>query len=130
MTHALPARLVTAEKTITREAIRLYAELTTDFNPIHLDPEFAAKTPMKDIIAHGMLSLNLIWQALRATFGRQVAEGAVMDVRFIKPVREDDTVHAEGEAVADAPGRYAVRVVNQYGEPVIAGTVDLGQARQ
>ncbi|GGC87331.1 MaoC family dehydratase [Chelatococcus reniformis] len=125
MTDAMPARLVPAEKVIDRQAIRLYAELTTDFNPIHLDPEFAAKSPMKGIIAHGMLSLNLVWQALRATFGRQVADGAVMDVRFIKPVREDDTVHAEGEAVADAPGRYAVRVVNQHGEAVIVGTVDL-----
>ena len=43
-----------------RQAILAYAELTGDFNPIHVDPEFAAKTPMGGVIAHGTLSLNLI----------------------------------------------------------------------
>ncbi len=49
--------------------IRRYAELTGDFNPIHVDPEFAATTPFGGVIAHGTMSLNLIWQAAAASLG-------------------------------------------------------------
>jgi acyl dehydratase len=70
------AELECVSKIVDRAAIRLYAEITDDFNPIHVDPEFAATTPMRGIIAHGMLSLNLIWQSLRATYGSQAQDGA------------------------------------------------------
>lgn len=112
-------------KVIDRPAIRLYAEITDDFNPIHIDPEFAATTPMRGIIAHGMLSLNLIWQALRATYGAAAETGARLDVRFIRPVRENDTVSAGGRRRDGAAGVYDVTVENQNGEAVIAGTLTL-----
>ncbi len=118
--------LVRVSKTIDRPAIRLYAEITDDFNPIHVDPDFAATTPMRGIIAHGMLSLNLIWQSLRATYGPGAAQGARLEVRFVRPVRENDTVSAGGR-IKDAGGRlYDVVVENQNGEPVITGTLTLG----
>ena len=120
------AELVKVGKTIDRPAIRLYAEVTDDFNPIHVDPEFAATTPMRGIIAHGMLSLNLIWQSLRATYGSGAAEGAKLDVRFVRPVRENDIVSAGGRLKDGAAGTYEVTVENQNGESVIAGTLTLG----
>lgn len=115
--------LVTVSKTIDRSAIRLYAEITDDFNPIHVDPEFAATTPMRGIIAHGMLSLNLIWQSLRATYGAGAAEGAKLDVRFVRPVRENDVVSAGGRLQPGSTDAYDVVVANQEGEPVITGTL-------
>jgi acyl dehydratase len=118
------AELVTVEKKIDRAAIRLYAEISDDFNPIHIDPEFAAKTPMGRIIAHGMLSLNLLWQSLRATYGA-AAEGAKLDVRFVRPVHEDDVVSGSGRLKPGSPGVYEVAVTNQKGEPVITGTLTL-----
>jgi acyl dehydratase len=117
--------LVAVSKRVDRAAIRLYAEVTDDFNPIHIDPEFAAKTPMRGIIAHGMLSLNLVWQSLRATYGGEAAQGAKLDIRFVRPVREDDVVSAGGHMIAGSPGVYAVAVTNQNGEPVISGTLTL-----
>ena len=117
--------LVTVSKTIDRPAIRLYAEITDDFNPIHVDPEFAATTPMRGIIAHGMLSLNLVWQSLRATYGTAAAEGATLDVRFVRPVRENDVVSASGRLQSGSTGAYDVVVANQKGEPVITGTLKL-----
>lgn len=117
--------LVTVSKRIDRAAILLYAEITDDFNPIHVDADFAATTPMGGIIAHGMLSLNLIWQALAATHGRTAAEGARLDVRFVRPVREDDVVCASGRRRPDSSNTYDVTVANQKGEPVIAGTLSL-----
>lgn len=119
------AELERVSRVVDRPAIRLYAEIADDFNPIHVDPEFAAGTPMRGVIAHGMLSLNLIWQSLRATYGSQAEEGARLDVRFTRPVRENDTVSARGRLRDGAAGIYEVAVENQHGEPVIAGTLTL-----
>ena len=118
------AELVTVEKKVDRAAIRLYAEISDDFNPIHVDPEFAATTPMRRIIAHGMLSLNLVWQSLRATYGAS-ATGAKLDVRFVRPVHEDDVVSGSGRLKPGSAGIYEVAVTNQKGEPVITGTLTL-----
>ena len=112
-------------KIIDRPSILLYAGVTDDFNPIHVDPEFAATTPMRGIIAHGMLSLNLIWQSLRATYGPEAEEGARLEVRFVRPVRENDTVSSRGRLREGAAGVYDVVVENQHGEPVISGTLTL-----
>ena len=112
-------------KIIDRPAIRRYAEITDDFNPIHLDPEFAATTPMRGIIAHGMLSLNLIWQSLRKTYGPGAADVARLEVRFVRPVRENDTVSARGRMREGAAGVYDVAIENQHGELVITGSLTL-----
>lgn len=120
------AELVRVSRIIDRPAIRLYGEVTDDFNPIHVDPEFAASTPMRGIIAHGMLSLNLIWQSLRGTYGPAAAEDAQLEVRFVRPVRENDTVSAVGRIKDGEAGVYDVVVENQNGEPVITGTLTLG----
>ena len=125
MTHFDRPELVVASKTIDRVAIRRYADVTTDLNPIHLDPAFAATTPMRGIIAHGMLSLNLIWQSLRATYGDAASKGAELEVRFVRPVRENDTVSAGGRRKGGAAGIYEVQVTNQHGETVITGTLTL-----
>lgn len=119
------SELERVSKVVDRPAIRLYAEITDDFNPIHVDPEFAATTPMRGIIAHGMLSLNLIWQSLRATYGARAQDGAKLDVRFTRPVRENDTVSARGQLRDGAAGIYDVAIENQHGEPVISGTLTL-----
>ncbi len=53
---------------IDQAAINAYARITDDFNPIHTDPTFAATTPMGGVIAHGTMSLNLIWQMAAQNF--------------------------------------------------------------
>ena len=106
---------------VDREAILRYAEITGDYNPIHVDPAFAAKTPMGGVIAHGTLSMNLLWQSLAATFGAAALRGAALEIRFVKPVREGDTVEAGGRAAGDATGSFEVWVRNQNGENVIEG---------
>ena len=83
-----------AEKTVhvTEERIRLFAEASDDFNPVHLDEAFAAKTAYRGRIAHGLLS---------ASFGSAVV-GTILPgagsiyisqtLAFHLPVRIDDTV--------------------------------------
>ncbi len=123
----LPHELEAVSKRVTREAIRLYAEITADDNPIHLDPDFAAKTEMGGIIAHGMLSLNLVWQALARTLGNAAIAGTELDVRFTKPVRENDRVTARGRLRPGEDGVYDVWVENEAGEVVIRGTARPGR---
>src|SRR3972149_1647477 len=100
----LPAELRPVTKTINFDTILRYADLTDDYNPIHVDREFAAKSPMKGIIAHGTMSMNLIWQAFRGTLGNAAIERAVLDVRFVRPVRENDMVTGGGERGKQRPG--------------------------
>ncbi len=121
--------LLTAERLVDREAILAYAELTNDYNPLHVDPDFAAKTPFGGVIAHGTLSVALIWQALARTLGQDALAGIALNIRFQKAARVGDTVTGGGER-SQRPGAsaYDVWVKNQQGEVLIAGTAILPSA--
>src|SRR5690554_3675406 len=88
--------LETSSLEVDAGVIRSYAELSEDYNPIHLDQEFAATTMMGGVIAHGTMSISLIWQSLFRTFGPSVFESLELDVRFLKPVRLGETLVAGG----------------------------------
>ncbi len=123
MTMKTPLQQATLK--VDSAAIRAYAELTNDFNPIHLDPVFAAGTPMGGVIAHGTMSICLLWQALFRTFGACAFEALELDIRFVKPVREGETLVAGGQPNADDAGVYDVWVRGDDGSDRVAGTVRL-----
>ena len=118
MTTLKPATL-----RVVPEVIRAYAELTEDYNPLHLDPEFAARTPMGGVIAHGTMSISLLWQALQRTFGAQAFDLLDLDVRFLKPVRLEETLTAGGQPNAENPEVLDVWVRGDDGVDRVAGTV-------
>lgn len=118
--------LTPASKFVDYAAILSYADLTDDYNPIHVDREFAEKTEMKGLIAHGTMSLNLIWQALRKTLDSDAMAHVTLEIRFVRPVRENDTVTGGGEERADEPGVFDVWVRNRGGAAVITGTARVG----
>ncbi len=125
-----PPPLAESQLRVDRAVIRRYAELTGDVNPIHLDPEFAARTPMGGIIAHGTLSLNLILQSLTESFGAAALQGTEIDIRFARPVRENDLVIAGG-APTETPGIYEVwacAISDAREEVVISGLVKFASA--
>lgn len=123
MDQALHPPLQTASLRVEADVIRAYAELTQDFNPIHLDPDFAAKTPMGGVIAHGTMSLCLLWQALERSFGAEALASLALDVRFVKPVRIGETLTAGGRLQAEAPGTFDVWVRGDDGTDRVVGTV-------
>jgi acyl dehydratase len=123
---ALPDRLAPVRLEVRRDTILAYAEITGDWNPIHVDEAFAARSPMGGVIAHGTMSLNLLMQSIAATLGDDALRRATLDVRFVRPVRVGDTVEAGGQRGAD--GDWEVWVRNAAGEPVIAGSAAIADA--
>jgi 3-hydroxybutyryl-CoA dehydratase len=86
------------KESITQETINTYADAAGDFNPVHVDPEWAAKnTPFKGTIAHGMTSLAFISRLVNANFGKAWLLGGSMDVSFKQPVRPGDTILAKAK---------------------------------
>lgn len=114
--------LATVTLDVDMATIRAYADLTADFNPIHLDPEFAARTPMGGIIAHGTMSMCLLYQMLERNLGSAVIAKLDLDVRFLRPVREGETLVAGGAARDGAVGEYNVWVRGPDGSDRLAGT--------
>lgn len=81
-------------KIITDRDIELFAEVSTDHNPVHLDDEYAQDTIFEGRIAHGMLTAGLI----SAVIGEQLpGHGTVylgQSLKFLAPVRPGDMVQA------------------------------------
>ncbi|SIT84024.1 MaoC family dehydratase [Pontibaca methylaminivorans] len=82
-------------KVVTDEDIEMFARVSTDRNPVHLDDDYARDTIFEGRIAHGMLTAGLI----SAVIGEQLpGHGTVymgQTLKFLAPVRPGDTVHAE-----------------------------------
>jgi 3-hydroxybutyryl-CoA dehydratase len=87
-------------KLVTDRDIELFAEVSTDRNPAHLDENYAQDTIFGGRIAHGMLTAGLV----SAVIGEQLpGHGTVylgQSIRFLGPVRPGDTVTAEVEVTA------------------------------
>jgi 3-hydroxybutyryl-CoA dehydratase len=87
-------------KTITEADILMFAAVSTDTNPVHIDAEAAKASIFKERIAHGMLSAGLISAVLGT---RLPGPGTIylgQTLRFRGPVRIGDTVTATVEVTA------------------------------
>ncbi len=82
------------KREITDELIRGFAELSGDYNPIHLDEEFAKTTRFGERIAHGMLSGAFISAVLGYEFEERRVVYLSQTMRFTAPVFIGDTVTA------------------------------------
>lgn len=126
------------EKHVTQEQVIRYAEASGDHNPIHLDPNFAAKTTFGRPIAHGMLILAFLSEMLTIAYGRFWLEGGSLKVRFKAPVYIGETVTTSGSLKSEIETAYSRRFIyrvgcsTQEGNEVITGeaTVDLPKKEQ
>ncbi|WIY23408.1 MaoC family dehydratase [Parasedimentitalea psychrophila] len=87
------------QKVVTDRDIEMFAEVSTDRNPVHLDDDYARDTIFQGRIAHGMLTAGLI----SAVIGEQLpGHGTVymgQTLKFLAPVRPGDLVHAEVQVI-------------------------------
>ena len=82
-------------KIVTDQDIALFAQVTTDHNPVHLDDSYAQKSLFEGRVAHGMLTASLI----SAVIGEQLpGHGSIylsQTLKFLAPVRPGDSVYAK-----------------------------------
>ena len=113
----------THTKTITENDIKLFAEASGDYNPVHLNEEYAKKTLFGGRIAHGILAVGLISAAGAKIPGTTILLSQT--ARFLKPVRIGDTITAVAEVTETRKDKGIVTLkdtcTNQNGEAVVEG---------
>jgi 3-hydroxybutyryl-CoA dehydratase len=119
--------LAPVTKTVTQEQIIRYAAASGDFNPLHVDSEYAATTRFGGTIAHGMLVLAFVSEMLTATFGERWLSSGRLKIRFRGAARPRDTITCRGRVVKSGPVRTlcTVECVNQDGEILLSGDAEV-----
>ncbi len=82
-------------KTITETDIYLYAGITGDFNPVHVNKVFAAGSFFKEQVAHGMLSAGLLSALLGTKLPGPGTIYLSQTLKFLSPVKVNDTITAK-----------------------------------
>lgn len=116
----------TMSKTISESDVYLFAGITGDFNPVHVNAEAARTSVFGERVVHGILVTGLI----SAVIGTKLpGEGTIyleQDVKFLKPVKIGDTVTAIVKVIDIINQEKGIikldtTVENQNGEQVITG---------
>jgi 3-hydroxybutyryl-CoA dehydratase len=115
----------TFTKTVTESDVTTFAGLIGDFNPIHVDAEYARKSRFGQRVAHGMFTAGLI----SAVLGNKLpGPGAIylsQQIEFLAPVFIGDTITAAVEVSAWRPEKRIITLktdaYNQAEEQVVTG---------
>ena len=91
--------LVPIKKYMTQEKINTYISAAEDFNPIHVDIEYAKNTPFKSTIAPGYHFIAYLSELMTRDFGEKWLTGGSMELRLFKPVLPKDTLIVGGKVV-------------------------------
>ena len=108
MTTSIPTlgQVIVSKRTFTQENFNLFAELSHDNNPIHVDPVFAATTRFGGTVAHGMMLYGMICGVLSETFPSALQ--IEQDLVFPKPTYAGDEMTFRLEVTeVDAAARQA-----------------------
>ena len=115
----------TRSLTLTRKHVDMYAEMTGDYNPLHFDADFAAKTKFGGLIVQGGLTTGIL-NALVAM--DMPGPGTVFlshEFKFTGPVYIGDTITAAAEVLkvhAEKPvTQLQIKITRQTGESVLEG---------
>jgi acyl dehydratase len=118
-------------KTVSESDIYLFAGITGDFSPNHVNAEYMKTTPYGTIVAHGVLTVGLMSTCSTRVLDHAVTRRPAVSygydrIRFVHPVRVGDTVTISYEITAEdldeAKTTAAVTAVNQHGEVVAVAT--------
>lgn len=118
-------------RVITQEDIARFAELTGDFNSLHLDREYAKTTLFKGTIAHGLLTLGValgLWYSLDLTTDSIVTFVGINNLSFAAPVYPGDSIHLLSQVILARESKSRIdsglvtfkdNVINQNGKSVL-----------
>ena len=117
--------VVEISRVVSTEDILRFAEITGDFNPVHIDPEFARSSRFGRIIAHGPVALGLAGQIVGTRMPGLGTIALSANIRHLRPIFADDrvTTRAEISAMDVSKGNVTVSLTwsNQDGELVAEG---------
>jgi 3-hydroxybutyryl-CoA dehydratase len=112
-------------KTVSEHDVYTFAGVTGDFNPVHVNSEFAKQTMFKERIAHGMLSAGFISAVLGTALPGANTIYLGQELSFKAPVKIGDTVTATVECVEKIAEKnrliFRTTVTNQDGVLVVDG---------
>ncbi len=118
-------KIIEYTRVFTAEEVRLFAQISMDDNPIHLDESYAEASIFKQRVAHGMFTGSMF---SRIFGGIYPGEGSIylsQDLRFMKPVYFDQPITAKVELTAYDPekriGTFATLCIQEDGKPVVKG---------
>ena len=117
--------LTELRRLVTQEQINAYAEASGDYNPLHIDPEFAVKTELGGTVAHGMLILAYLSEFMTENFGENWINSGSLNARFKGAAYPGDTILVSGKVTGveyddnDILVECDVLCGNQKEEPVI-----------
>lgn len=107
-------------RTVTERDIALFGEATGDMNPVHFDEAYAATTPFKTRIAHGMLTAGYFSAVLGTELPGAGSVYVSQTLAFKAPVRIGDAVTATCTVTAKDRRRVTLACVAKVGDTVVA----------
>lgn len=110
---------------ITHTQLVKYAGASGDFNPIHTVVPFAEEAGLGGVIAHGMMIMGFVGQAIGEWVS--VDDLAKFSVRFKKMTRPGEKITVKGRVTGETDDRYicAAEAVNEAGEVKLSGTFEV-----
>ncbi len=112
-------------KTISESDVYSFAGITGDFNPVHINKEYAKTTYFRERIAHGMLAAGLISAVLGTALPGAQTIYLNQELSFLSPVKIGDTITATVEVLEKMEEKHRLilktTVVNQEGKKVVDG---------
>ena len=128
----LVGQTASRELKVTPEMIKAYAEITGDYNPLHFDEEFTAKTRFGRLMAQGGIATGLLHALVAMDMPGAGTVFTKQSWVFPKPVYIGDTIKAEATVLSVHPRRpmadMSFVVTNQDGEEVLRGEATVFQA--
>lgn len=112
------------ERHVEKDDILLFATVSGDNNPVHLNEAFAATTSFKEPIAHGMLSASFISATMACSLPGPGSVYLTQSLEFLRPVYIGDTLRIEIEVLEKLPKnkvRLATKVFNQRNKRIVDG---------
>jgi len=127
VSHAVGQNLVLLTRQISQDTINRYATASGDHNPLHVDPEYAAGTQFGGTIAHGMLVLAYLSEALTGEFGEAWLKSGRLKARFRGAAKPGDTITISGAVthMDDANTKCEILARNQLGEVLISAAAEV-----
>ncbi len=101
---------IRADKIFSQHEFDLFAKISGDNNPIHVDPEFSAKAKFGRTVSHGMLLYTVIWGHIQRYFPKSIQQSQFL--MFPAPTYTDEAMEIELSATpSETPNQLEIKGV-------------------